>query len=197
MAAATVVINPKPSSAFTHLANNTIVTFLNNSQNATYYYWSFGDSKTSTDANPVHKYKFPGVYSVTLIASNQYCGSVKSLRKVIVNNNNDPRPVTVKNNIDINDNIAISEMDLNVFPNPSNGLFTLEISNPSESDLTIEVTNVTGQLIYSSEFTYPSFNSENETYSATLDLHMFTNGIYTLKVITGETAYTAKLVLNK
>lgn len=42
------------------------VQFINTSQNATSYYWDFGDGYTSTEKNPIHQYKSKGVYSVTL-----------------------------------------------------------------------------------------------------------------------------------
>jgi gliding motility-associated-like protein len=46
------------------------ITFSNNSFGATNYLWSFGDNTTSTAASPTHVYPAPGVYTVTLIASN-------------------------------------------------------------------------------------------------------------------------------
>ena len=46
------------------------VTFTNYSQNATSYSWNFGDSETSTEANPVHTFAATGSYTVTLTATN-------------------------------------------------------------------------------------------------------------------------------
>ena len=42
--------------------------FLNNSYNAEKFTWDFGDGETSTEKNPVHSYKNPGIYTVTLTA---------------------------------------------------------------------------------------------------------------------------------
>jgi PKD repeat protein len=44
------------------------VSFTNTSSDATTYNWDFGDSGTSTSANPTHVYTAPGLYTVTLIA---------------------------------------------------------------------------------------------------------------------------------
>lgn len=58
------------------LANNTqscapdSIYFFNLSTNATTTSWDFGDGGTSTQANPVYTYSTPGIYTVTLIASN-------------------------------------------------------------------------------------------------------------------------------
>ncbi len=49
------------------------VSFTNLAVNATTYAWSFGDGSTSTDANPVHAYAFPGEYLVEMVASNGDC----------------------------------------------------------------------------------------------------------------------------
>jgi len=45
---------------------------INLSQNATTYEWNFGDEGTSTAASPVYYYQSEGVYSVELIANNQF-----------------------------------------------------------------------------------------------------------------------------
>ena len=59
-----------------HGSNDTIVpdtlTFRNLSQNASTYEWNFGDSHSSTEANPVHIYTVAGSYTVILKA---YSGS--------------------------------------------------------------------------------------------------------------------------
>ncbi len=46
------------------------VRFLNSSQGADRYEWSFGDNAKSTDANPTHRYDTAGQFSPRLIATN-------------------------------------------------------------------------------------------------------------------------------
>ena len=50
------------------------VSFTNQSSDAASYLWDFGDSQTSTAANPNHTYMTAGTYTVTLTATNS-CGS--------------------------------------------------------------------------------------------------------------------------
>ncbi|NMM48932.1 PKD domain-containing protein [Marinigracilibium pacificum] len=52
------------------IANGDVV-FVNTSEDGVTYEWDFGDGNTSTDANPVHRYQASGVYTVTLIATNE------------------------------------------------------------------------------------------------------------------------------
>jgi len=47
------------------------VYFTNNSLDAKYFDWNFGDGTFSNAANPVHSWNTPGVYSVELIASSK------------------------------------------------------------------------------------------------------------------------------
>ena len=44
--------------------------------NPTSFYWQFGDGYTSTIQNPVHLYQTPGVYFITLRATNSQSGGV-------------------------------------------------------------------------------------------------------------------------
>ena len=50
------------------------VQFSNLSNNASSYYWDFGDGSTSTSQNPSHTYNSYGNYTVTLIADGNSCG---------------------------------------------------------------------------------------------------------------------------
>lgn len=47
------------------------VTFTNLTEEARSYSWDFGDSSTSSLANPVHTYTNPGEFTIELVASNR------------------------------------------------------------------------------------------------------------------------------
>jgi PKD repeat protein len=49
---------------------NKSVAFLNNSKNASSFFWDFGDGTSTTEKNPTHIYADFKVYNVTLIAKN-------------------------------------------------------------------------------------------------------------------------------
>lgn len=55
--------------------SDSVISFTNQSTPATglSYLWSFGDGLTSTDVNPVHGYKDPKNYTVSLTSSNNGC----------------------------------------------------------------------------------------------------------------------------
>ena len=68
---------------------------------------------------------------------------------------------------------------INIYPNPSPGIFTIT----GEQILKVETRNVFGALIQSS-------------YSASIDLSDQPNGIYMVKIITGNGTVTKKIVKN-
>ncbi|MGV3658212.1 MAG: PKD domain-containing protein [Chitinophagaceae bacterium] len=55
------------------ICGNTPVRFADRTDTATRWRWDFGDGGTSTEQNPTHSYSAEGDFSVTLIATNQYC----------------------------------------------------------------------------------------------------------------------------
>lgn len=63
---------PLPIVDFTYIANIPLeVSFINTTEGATTYDWDFGDGASSTDFEPTHSYATPGLYTVTLTATNE------------------------------------------------------------------------------------------------------------------------------
>lgn len=59
--------------AFTYSVDGNTVTFDNNSENSTEWFWTFGDSNTSGQKHPVHIYAATGAYEVCLISKTTSC----------------------------------------------------------------------------------------------------------------------------
>jgi len=110
------------------------VTFTNNSTGSAFW-WDFGDGDTSTQTLPVHTYDSAGTYLVTLVASHPTgaCSDTLALE------------VNVSNATGIMDDFLNARV--NVFPNPSTGLFTLEIALDQVEEIRAEVRNMLGQKV--------------------------------------------------
>jgi hypothetical protein len=80
-----------------------------------------------------------------------------------------------------------AQTGLNIFPNPNNGIFSVEITNMPEATVTMQIVNAAGQVVTSNSFT-----------SNTLDVNIqeFGAGIYTM-VLTDGTLRTAKQIIVK
>jgi PKD repeat protein len=74
-----VTVETIPTANFIWTQVGLALIFTNTSTpNAQTYLWDFGDSQTSTQANPIHTYADDGFYTVTLTATND-CGSNTSI----------------------------------------------------------------------------------------------------------------------
>lgn len=72
-----------PTCGFSYNAVNTTVTFTNTSTGAVSYLWDFGDSQSSTAANPSNVYATNGNYTVTLSVTNP-CGTTSCSQNITV-----------------------------------------------------------------------------------------------------------------
>ncbi|HET8573000.1 MAG TPA: PKD domain-containing protein [Edaphocola sp.] len=70
----TITISSSPTAAFSATPfqpeTNVPTTFSNQSQEATHYFWNFGDGTNSTEKDPVHQFPKTGIFNVCLTAYN-------------------------------------------------------------------------------------------------------------------------------
>ena len=78
----------------------------------------------------------------------------------------------------------IKNSQFNVYPNPTNGLFTIELDGNAKYD--VAVNNVLGQTVYST-----TTNGMNTT----IDLSSFDKGIYTVELKNKNAIYTEKVIV--
>jgi PKD repeat protein len=61
------------------------VQFTDKSQNKPdTWQWNFGDGVTSFKQNPLHKYSYPGKYTVTLTVKNKGGSNIKTIKNYII-----------------------------------------------------------------------------------------------------------------
>ncbi len=85
------------------------------------------------------------------------------------------------------DEIGLNEVS--VYPNPGNGLFTVEISGLNSKDLSIKVLNTLGAIVYDQVGIETSAN-----YKTTIDLSELNKGVYFL-VINGNEGKVIKRII--
>ena len=78
----------------------------------------------------------------------------------------------------------VSPSQFNVYPNPSNGVFTIELDGNAKYDVTVN--NVLGQTVYATSTT---------SMNITIDLSSFEKGIYTIELKNNTSAYTEKVIV--
>ncbi len=169
-----IFVLPAPLSAFGYSVNTLEVTFANNSSYADSYFWDFGDGFTDNSPNPIHQYTASGAYIVSLSASSQICGTSTFIDTV---------NLVIASIKDIKPAVLIS-----VYPNPSHGIFTLDVTNPNSGKLKIAIFNSIGQVVYSTEM-----NSVKSTEQ--VNLGNMASGVYSIRLVSNEMIKTVKLVL--
>ena len=146
------------------------VIFSDSSMNNTDWLWDFGDGTTSTDPNPIHVYPTTwgiDTYTVTLTVTNE-CGTDSYEGQVVL------------------DMVGVEELangdKVNVYPNPNNGEFNVNVVTQDNREVSMEVVDVQGRIVMSQ-----SYGSVNGTAVNNVSLGSVANGIYFVKVyVEGE-----------
>jgi PKD repeat protein len=107
-----------------------LVSFKNNSTNATNYTWDFGDkSAIVKDANPKHGYLKSGTFMVKLNATNE-CGTNTAEAEVIIQNQ-----------------VNCSDLGLVFRPNPTYDISTVNFGGDLASPLTYLISTIDGRVL--------------------------------------------------
>jgi PKD repeat protein len=180
-------------------ANKFNLFIINNSTgvtSTTKYYWTFGDGSGSTAKNPTHKYQKFGLYGMclTIIDSaancySTYCDSIglDSLGNLLKAEGFTISVVDEKDLLSIID--PISSNSLQIYPNPSTGLFQLKFSKYMPVTTEIEVYASNGQMVYQGT---PRVSAEG---TLSLNLNSLEDGIYSLILKTESASFSKRLVL--
>ncbi|MFN8397741.1 MAG: PKD domain-containing protein [Bacteroidia bacterium] len=167
---------PQPSWSFQF--GTSTVGFTDLSVNSpTTWFWAFGDGSVSTQQNPTHGYLFPGQYYVCLTASNA-CGSASFCQWINVTVVGETEP-------------DIMEGSLNIFPNPSTGLFNLRAELRKSVDVELRVTNMLGQQVWNA-----SLGKQSGNISSEIDLRGVSQGMYILEVNAGNRRAFKQLIVD-
>ncbi|MDG1334300.1 MAG: T9SS type A sorting domain-containing protein [Crocinitomicaceae bacterium] len=99
--------------------------------------------------------------------------------------------VTTINDITVEPSAGLDEIEESLFvvyPNPTNGIVNIVLNNPANDVRSIQVTDVTGRIVYDSNLEGLSFN---------IDLSTAADGTYFLNVATDNKRTTQPIVLKK
>jgi PKD repeat protein len=164
--AASFTTNPSTASGPAPLTVN----FTNTSTGATSYIWIFGDGNTSTAVNPTHTYTTVNSYTASLVASNGSCRDTASI--FIVSYVTGIQ--TISNNLHVD-----------ILPNPSNGIFTIE-TNATNKQMVL-IFDINGKQVL----------SQIINGTTTIDVSNLSQGVYNLSVISSDGVVNKRLVIVK
>jgi Zn-dependent metalloprotease len=155
------------------------VQFTDQSSNSpTAWLWDFGDLGTSTFQNPSHTYASPGIYTVTLIATNCVSSDTTTILMNILPNG-------------IAENLIPASFS--VYPNPAQNLLHVSFTLQDNENVKLQLTDITGKLVR--EINPLATKGEN---NLSLNLEGIDNGIYFLNIYSnGALSGTKKVAVGK
>lgn len=83
-----------------------------------------------------------------------------------------------------------SNESVSIFPNPSEGDFTLSISSHEKKSITAQLYSIDGMKVYSS-----SISGNGNIMKTKIDLHGLAKGIYFLKIITEKNVISKQIII--
>ena len=137
------------------------------------------NSRLNTDPYPSHTYTSVGLFDVCLVISTDNDCSDTLCMTIDVT----LKATTTINILNPNTGLTVEEsqeiLQTSVYPNPTNGNFTVVFSNAIEESCSIQIIDVTGKIVYSEL-------SETSSNNLEFTLSNINSGIYFL-VLNGET----------
>ncbi len=91
------------------------------------------------------------------------------------------------------DGVGVSENaynNLSVYPNPTNGMVTINFDVEKANDVKVIVSNLNGQIVYQE-----NINSLNGVYNNSIDLSQQAKGVYMLSIVSSKGKTDKKIVL--
>lgn len=168
-----IEMKASPNAMFFYQTNELTVNFNNTSTNSSEYLWNFGDGNQSEEQNPSHTYEQAGVYDVQLTAYNEFCE--KSIEKTI----------------DLATEIEFIDFeDFNIYPNPSDGNFSISFTNNEINTFNISITDIKGSIIFNEKF-----ENYSGYFSKTFDISDVSKGIYFINIEKEKYVKTIKIVV--
>lgn len=150
-------------------------TFFNASTNSTSQQWLIQPGNyTTTSINATQTFSLPGNYTISLIVTNPGSCNLTDSTSIYI---------TIPSCTDLKQNVALMD-GLFVYPNPTKGMFTLSL-NSFSFDSELEIYSTLGQLIL-----IKKINANNTE----LDLTKYSNGVYYLKVKSGNDQRVIKII---
>ncbi len=177
----TGVVNPVSCNAgfsmIPDTSSNYVYAFNNSTGNNLSYFWDFGDGNTSTDQFPNYTYLTTGPFYLCLTVddgvgcNSVYCDSI-GIGGTIVKQTGFTINVTAPNTLGISDPENYSSNLISIYPNPGNGMYTLDIKEFNQPK-SLKIYDIQGNLIFHKDINIPT---------SIIDIRNVSSGIYLVKI---------------
>ena len=171
-----VTVTDSAEASFTSSVSGATANFTNTSTGggSLTYLWDFGNGVTSTFANPSHTYATSGTYTVTLTVTNS-CGTSTTTSNITIT------IVGMEEGLNFN---------VNVYPNPANGLVNIAAELPGNQDIKVSLLSSLGQVIRTD-----ALGTQSGSFSHKLDVSELAAGLYFVRLEANDRKAMIRLVV--
>jgi hypothetical protein len=175
-----VTVTPTPVATFTSApaGSSYEIAFTNSSTNATSYLWNFGNGQTSILPAPTHTYASNGNFTVTLTATNGGCTDVSTGTVNIIG-------VGLKE-------VTSAVESIRLFPNPNNGVATLQIFSSNAEVVELSLTDLSGKVLLNN-----TLDLTSGTNQFNINTSDFGAGIYLMQIRNAAFHQSLRMVVNQ
>ena len=166
------IVEPPASQASYNYTMNDLMVYFTNTSSLGANSWDFGDGSTSSSSNPWHTYSTNGIYNACLNLTTS-CGVLTYCEDITVFDSS---------SIDV---LEISNDLIKVYPNPSKGIYNINLI--SKSDISLNVFDLSGRLVLSDKL--------KNTNNIELDISDKLSGTYILKMVIDDLHYQKRIIL--
>jgi len=170
-----ITVSPNPVPDFNYSIDGNTVTFENVSEYGDSYAWDFGNATTSDEENPVVTYTETNQYNVELTVENE-CGTQSYT-------------TTIDFVLGAND-FGNEIVQADVFPNPNNGSFLIDIRNTEASSIDFKLLDITGKVIQQA-----SLIVSNQQVQHSVQARDLPSGIYLVRLQSDNGLKTIRMVV--
>lgn len=170
-----ITVFDDPVAKFTTKDGVITAEFVNESEQYGIFHWEFGDGETSDEFEPVHRYKYPGKYTITLTVTNA-CGVDVYEYEFLARYNG----------------IDMIDIPIPPSPNPTDGRVRVRHSGDASPTISVLIGGLNGQVeeVYQGDFT-------TGVLDQMLDLSHLNEGTYMMFFKTNDEVRMTKVVIQK
>ena len=168
------IVEPPASQVSYNYTMNDLMVYFTNTSSLGANSWDFGDGSTSSSSNPWHTYSTNGIYNACLNLTTS-CGVLTYCEDITVFDSS---------SIDV---LEISNDLIKVYPNPSKGIYNINLI--SKSDISLNIFDLSGRLVLSEKL--------KNTNNIELDISDKLSGTYILKMVIDDLQYQKRIILTR
>jgi PKD repeat protein len=165
-----------------------------NSVNISAAQWSWGDGSTSNTLFTSHQYSAAGFYSICLSVTVNCGSSSQSCSTYSIYKGAGSSEGFITVNVIQEGTVGMKEISnslnqkISVYPNPSSGKFVIELEKELNSETTITISNLIGEIVYTSLL---------KNKSTQIELNQVPTGIYLVKLQNQEGSSLSRIMIQK